>query len=391
LKIAMYNLTTTSRFGGVETFVWEISRELARRGEEVHIIGGEGKVQNDYPGVSVRRFPFIPRNRVPNLGSRFRKLVERWSFGWKAFSYLRGERYDIFHIHKPYDLPVGVFLQKKGKTRLILGSHGGDFFWADAYWAKKADAVVCCSDYNAGEIKERYGLKPVVIYNGINPELFRPVSADPELSREMRQRERRFRLIYAGRLIGLKGVGELIEAMAFLGKDFPVQLTIIGEGEAREELGRRAAMLGLEKDVFFRGFVPNRDLPRHYSVADVGVFPSVADETFGISICEAMACGRPVVTTRVGGIPEVVQDGETGYLAEPRNPRDLAQKIGLLLKDENLRKKMGEKARERVLKFFTWEKVGDRLMPVYERVLKGNHDSALNRHSENSNGRIEEP
>ena len=108
--------------------------------------------------------------------------------------------------------------------------------------------------------------------------------------------------------------------------------------------------------VLFLGRIQNFELPLYYSFADVAVFPSVADETFGISIAEAMACGVPVVSTRVGGIPEVVAD-DTGLLVPPRDEHSLAQAIETLLADRVLREKTGERARYWVIEKFGWESV----------------------------------
>ncbi len=360
----MVNLTTTVRYGGVETFVWEISRQLAQRGEVVHILGGRGRISQDLPGVTKMQFPFWPRNLVPNLGTRFRKLMERWSFGAFALPTLLRGKYDIVHIHKPFDLPLGVLAKAKG-TKLIFGSHGTDFFWGDRIFAWQSDAVVSCSHFNGKEIERRYRIKPVIIYNGIDPEIFRPLPPHREINKIWNLNGAEKILVYAGRLVGWKGVGDLIRAVALLKEYFPVKVMIIGDGEARSSLQKLSHELGIEKKVHFAGFIPNRDLPRYFSIADLAVFPSLADETFGISICEAMACGLPVISTKVGGIPEVVQDEVTGFLILPGDPRILAEKIHLLLKNDSLAKKMGEAGRRRVLENFTWEKVADRLMAVY--------------------------
>ncbi len=369
MKIAMYNLTTTCRFGGVETFVWNISGELARRGEEVHVIGGRGALLKDIPGVRVIRFPFWPRHRVPDLGTRFRKLVERWSFGIFALPVLVREKYDIIHIHKPYDLPFGMIAKKWSGSRLVFGSHGTDFFWGDRAFARSADILVSCSHFNGRDIERRYGTRPRIIYNGIDPEIFHPLPADPELQMELKSGHQENKIIvYVGRLIGLKGVGDLMRAGAAVAKRLPVRLVIIGDGEGRRDLQNLSRELGIEDKVVFAGYVPNREIPRFFSVADLGVFPSLADETFGLSICEAMACGLAPVATRVGGIPELIVDGETGLLAEPTNAEDLAEKVSRLLLDDALRRRMGERALERVRQLFTWEKVADRLEQAYADI-----------------------
>jgi glycosyltransferase involved in cell wall biosynthesis len=99
------------------------------------------------------------------------------------------------------------------------------------------------------------------------------------------------------------------------------------------------------------------------------VFPSIY-EAFGIVLLEAMACGKPVVASNVGGIPFVVEEGKTGLLFESGNVEDLADKIVTILKDEELREKMGEAGRERA-KEFTWDKIAERTVEVYKEILKG--------------------
>ena len=381
----MYNLTTTCRFGGVETFVWEISRELARRGKEVRIIGGLGNIAKNIPGVKIQQFPFWPRNRIPNLGTRFRKIGERWSFGIRAFADVCRGRYDVLHIHKPYDLPFALLVKKKTGAKVVFSSHGTDFFPGDRrFLFGAAEAITSCSRFNGAQIEQRYGIKPQIIYNGIDPEIFHPRTPDFDLLRQLNIfPDKNKIIIFAGRLIGLKGVRDLLQATALLQATFPLQLLILGEGESRpslEDLGRK---LGILEKMVFPGFVPNQELPRYYSFADLGVFPSVADESFGLSICEAMACGRAVVSTWVGGIPEVLLHDKTGLLAQPRNPADLADKIARLLGNDQLRRSLAEAALKRVQQNFTWGRVADRLEQVYDGVLKGESGHLLRIKNEN--------
>ena len=365
MKIAMYNLTTTCRFGGVETFVWETSRELARTGEEVHILGGKGKILKDIPGVKISLFPFWPRERIPNLGTRFRKMGERCSFGRWAYSHLLREKFDIVHIHKPFDLPWSWAVKRKTDCKVILGSHGTDFFPGDKFFIPAVDRAVCCSQFNASQIQKRYGIVPRVIYNGIDPQIFRPLLPDMNLKRQLEFAEGSSVILFAGRLIGLKGVQVLVRAAVRLPREDPWKILIIGEGEAKESLKNLCRDLGIQERVLFTGFIPNHELPRYYSFADLAVFPSLADETFGVAICEAMACGRAVLSTRVGGIPELIMDGESGVLVEPNNEGELGNQIARLLRDPERRLVLGERALDRVRKLFTWEKVAERLKETY--------------------------
>jgi D-inositol-3-phosphate glycosyltransferase len=369
LKIAMYNLTTTCRFGGVETFVWSVSRELARFGREVHIIGGKGSILKDIPGVRISLFPFWPRERIPNLGTRFRKLGERWSLGARAYPRLVRENYDILHIHKPFDLPWAWAVKKKTGCRVILGSHGTDFFPGDRIFIHSVDRVVSCSRFNRGQIRNRYGVWPEVIYNGVDPNIFRPLPPDRSLKERLKIPEGSRVIIFTGRVVGLKGVHVLLRAMAQLDKKFPWRLIIIGEGEARNSLKLLSREWGIREKIVFAGFIPNHELARYYSLADLAVYPSIADETFGVAVCEAMACARAVISTRVGGIPELIADGESGILVKPRDWEELGEQISLILSDADRRLSLGERALERVKRYFTWEKVAERLDSVYRRAL----------------------
>jgi glycosyltransferase involved in cell wall biosynthesis len=368
----MYNLTTTCRFGGVETFVWETSKELARRGVEVHILGGRGRRLETVPEVRVLTFPFWRRERIPDFGRRFRKLAERLSMGVFALGVLRRGKYDILHIHKPFDLPIAARAKKSSGLKVILGSHGTDFFPGDRLFAGAVDGAVCCSRYNGSLLADRYGIPPEVIYNGIDPRRFRPFDQpDPVLWRRFGFCGEDFVILYVGRLIGLKGVKVLLRAVSRMPRRERLKVVIAGEGEERTALEGLSGKLGLENAVFFPGFVPHEEVPRYFSLARAAAFPSLADEAFGISICEAMACGVPAIGTTVGGIPEVIEDGQTGLLVKPRDEEALARAIASLHDDEGKRRSMAERGRDRVNESFTWEKVTDRLLRVYEKVRAG--------------------
>jgi glycosyltransferase involved in cell wall biosynthesis len=121
--------------------------------------------------------------------------------------------------------------------------------------------------------------------------------------------------------------------------------------------------------VTFAGPQPHAELPRYYAIADAFVVPSTDHETFSVASCEAMSCQRPVIGTRVGGLPEVIRDGETGYLVPPGDPAALAERICMLLGDPAQRSRMGAAGREWTLEMFTWDRVIARMLACYEEVL----------------------
>jgi glycosyltransferase involved in cell wall biosynthesis len=167
-------------------------------------------------------------------------------------------------------------------------------------------------------------------------------------------------------LVPHKGQRDFIDAAAMVVREVPdARFLVLGEGELRDTLERQIRHLHLEKHVLLTGFRP--DALSLLKAFDVFVMSSV-QEGLGTSLLDAMACSKPVVATAVGGIPEVVVDGETGMLVEPKQPRQMASAIVRLLKSGAARRQMGEAGRARVLARFTVERMVAQTMDVYERV-----------------------
>ncbi len=368
-KVALYNLTTTVVTGGVETFVWELGRELQRRGLTVHLVAGCSPHPDRYPELTVIRRPFLGRElfrRFPGLRRAYAptKLLERLSFAVTTLPLLLRERYAILHIQKPYDLPVALLVRRLAGTKVVFGCHGEDFFPGDRLLGKRADIAVSCSAYNAATIERHYGILPQVVFNGYDAELFYPRDPDGALRRQLAPQGERI-VLYAGRLIPWKGVQY---AIAALEKVPGAILAIAGDGHYRATLEEQVQAAGLGERVRFLGAVPHEGLPRLLAVSDVLVATSFASETFGIALVEAQACGVPVVASRFGGFPEVVRDGETGLLVPPQDPEALAAALRSLLADEGRRRQMGQAGRLWVRESFGWERVAERVLQAYRQV-----------------------
>ncbi len=374
MKIALYNLTTTTRWGGVETFVWEMAEQMARRGHRVVIFGGRGGggERRRIPGVRVRLFPYIDRDlwrTLPLLSRQFwlTKLLERLSMLPFALPALLRGRFDIVHIQKPFDLPAGA-LAKLGGAKLLFGCHGKDFWPGDKLFVRFVDGAVAAGRFNAEQVRARYGIAPVVIYNGVDVELFTPTPGDDAavLGRYGLNPSSQSAptLLYAGRLVRWKGVEYLLEALPQLVPADTV-LWIAGEGDYRQTLESLARKFGVEDRVRFLGKVEHNDLAALYRNCALLAATSFVNETFGMALCEAMACGAPVVASDFGGFREVVIPGENGLLAHPQDPPDLAAKINRLLADPALRKRMGEVGRRRVQAVFSRQAVAAHLEEVY--------------------------
>jgi D-inositol-3-phosphate glycosyltransferase len=371
MHIALYNLTTTTKFGGVESFVWDLGRELARRGYAIDIIGGGGTRREDAPGVRVLTFPFVSRDliqRIPLMRRAYAeaKLLERLSMAVAALPHLVAARYDIIHIQKPYDLGPALVARRLSGAKVILGCHGEDFYRGDHGLARRVDGAVSCSRFNAQTVARRYGFEPQVVFNGIDTSLFRPTAPDPEIAALRGTGEAGPPLVlWVGRFQPWKGVDIAIQALV----DIPgAQLVIAGDGQERPNLEQLTSELQLAGRVHFLGSVPRHRLPAIYSACDLLLATSFASETFGIGPVEAQACGLPVIASRFGGFPEVIDEGRTGLLVPPRDVPALSQAASTLLSDQHRLAQMAAAGPAWAAQF-AWPAVADRVETAYHEVL----------------------
>jgi glycosyltransferase involved in cell wall biosynthesis len=369
MKVCLFNLTTTTQIGGVETYVWEVASRLPSLDVDVDIIAGRGTIVHELPPrVCLRQFWFLPRvwlRRVPliNRSKTLTKLLERLSFGMVALPTLLRFRYDIIHIMKPYDLPITIVAKVLRGSKLLLGCHGTDFYAGDRLFTRWVDGAVSCSRFNAGQIVQHYHLSPIVVFNGFDPVIFHPIPKDAELKSRFASPSDTL-LLFVGRLVKWKGVMYLLDALAML--DGTVKLVVGGEGEERAQLERHAVTLGIADRVFFVGGVDKIALPAYYAISDLVVLPSLEHETFSIVACEAQGCERPVIGTNVGGIQELVEER-----VPPADAKALAEKIQALLADPPRRAEIAARGRASVMTFLTWEASAARLFEVYKRLNSG--------------------
>jgi D-inositol-3-phosphate glycosyltransferase len=210
--------------------------------------------------------------------------------------------------------------------------------------------------------------------------LFRPLSQE-RTRQQLGVCDRRYMVLFVGRIEPLKGIDTLFRAMAIVAKDFPhwedeICVCIVG-GDASEkpeainaEMERLRTLreeLGISDLVTFLGAQAQDTLPSYYSAADMVVVPSHY-ESFGMVALEAMACGTPVIASKVGGLSFTVQDGITGFHVPERDPEALAEKISLLLKDHDLRSRLSVQATQWVQRY-SWSKVAGQIVSLYRRLV----------------------
>jgi glycosyltransferase involved in cell wall biosynthesis len=223
---------------------------------------------------------------------------------------------------------------------------------------RAAEARTATSAFLRVTVRRRFATDAEVVPFGVDLEAFSPpVEARPAGP---------VRFVYAKLLRPKYGPDVLLDALARL-PDGSWQATIAGDGPLRPALEAKARELGVADRVRFVGWRPHAELPDLLRGADVFVMPS-REEEFGVAAAEASAVGLPVVATRVGGVPEIVVDGETGLLVPPKDPEALASALALLATNADLRGRLGRQGRERVAERFAWPACVDRMEAIYRVV-----------------------
>lgn len=364
MRIALYNLTTTTKLGGVETCFWALAREMARRGIQVEVVGGQGEIgaAENTPNLKVVTFPFKDRSRFPDLGSRFRKFAERRSLARRAGPHLAAGGFDAIIMGKPYDIPAALKARKKSGAKLCYFSGGGEFMPGYAWLTRKLDYFCACSRYDADDIYAHKKVRPAVNHYGVDTERFRLLGPDAEFAAAWGVDPAAPVLASGVRLVPFKGIDVALRAVALIQPRLAgLRYLIAGSGPAQEKLQTLCRELGLEDTVRFVGSLPHEDLARFYSLARLAVFPSLEKEALGIAVGEAMACGKATVVTEVGGMPELTGD-EAGVRVPPRDPQALAEAVLGLFNQPEAIDTLGRAARDRIVERFTWSACVDRLL-----------------------------
>jgi len=260
--------------------------------------------------------------------------------------------------------------------------------WIEQHAYNTADGIIAVSEQMKTDVIEAYDVAPekvTVIHNGIDPEFYQP-TFDSELLKEYGINPDIPFVLFVGRITRQKGISQLIAAAKYFHKNCQVVLCA-GAPDTPEIAAETETLIAdlkanREGVILISEMLPREKVKVLYSHARVFACPSLY-EPFGIINLEALSCETPVVGSAVGGIPEIITEGETGYLIplesvsrtdfNPKNPeafqRAFAAKINLLLEDENLANQMGKAGRKRVLEKFSWESIAKTTYHYYQTVI----------------------
>ena len=406
--------------GSVPGVVWNLARETAATGHDVTVVerqwSGLGPVAC-HDGVHFERLALrtgadepwtrVPYELVDSPVSLTRLVGDRMNFALAALRRLRRLDPDIVHVHLPFAASVLVTVAPWFRSRTVYTAHLGElrldlldssagtgpdteesdglsapsilqYLSPDEYLAKRtAHTTVLNTNIREAFIDRGVPAERVsVVPNGVDFDRFATVEREQRAAvRERHGLDASITLLFVGTVMPRKGVTVMIDALNQVvnGMDDPdVELVIAGENSLDEsytsQVRQRIRMAGLERRVTMTGFVPADQLPALYASADLLVVPSL-EEGFGMTAVEAMAAGTPVVATSVGGLPDVITDGESGVLVPPGDAEALAVGLESLLTDDEFRDRIAESAHERAAQY-DWGQVTGSICETYERISR---------------------
>ncbi len=362
MKVAiLIQLFPPKWLGGTEIATYNIARELAKKGHEIHIITmTDGRLSRESKGKGF----YVHRLAWQKI--KFLGIISLWL---KIVLLLKKINPEIIQV-QGLGIALPAFLAKKFfRKPYIIYCRGSDVYlpWKfkktiSKMILKNADLVISLTNDMAKETKKIYNREIKVIPNGINLERFENLSRD-KIRQKLEIKDEKI-ILFVGGLKPVKGLQYLIEAMDIIKKKEPeAKLILIGEGEERKNLEKLVKKLNLKNNVIFVGKVPNEKVPEYLVAADIFVLSSIS-EGFPNTILEAMASGLSIVATKVGGLAEIIKDGKNGFLVKPKNPQEIAEKILLLFENDNLKEKISKNNKEEVKKYSS-ENIIRKLEKIY--------------------------
>ena len=366
-------ITCYPTYGGSGVVGTELGKELAACGHEVHFISYALPIRltmteriyfHEVEVLSYPLFEYPPYDLV--LATKMAEVVVKFGL-------------DILHVHYAIPHSISAFLAKKMLTDraipFVTTLHGTDitlvgndrsYLPITRFGIEQSDAVTAVSEYLKKRTVEEFDTRhPIeVVYNFVNCEVFKK-SMDLEFRREFASDDEGL-LIHISNFRPLKRVDDVIDLFARLRNTNKAKLLMVGDGPDRPKAEWLAEVKEVAGDVHFLG--KRNDMDRLLSVSDVLALPS-EQESFGLVALEAMASEVPVIATRVGGVPEVVDDGADGFLLDVGDTEAMAAAASRLLQDEDLRVRMGKAGREHAKRNFCHDRIVGQYIDLYSRTI----------------------
>jgi glycosyltransferase involved in cell wall biosynthesis len=362
-----------SKFGGDSVLVLALGRAAQQHGFEVDVLAThsvfQDMIQREGLGLvdlDVIRRPIRPVWDIRGL--------------FRLTDYLRKSQYLLVHTHTSKAGIVGRLAARRARVPVIIHTVHGFSFHEESGWlptlvyggierlaARWCDRIVTVSEFHRSwALKIGAPSKIIDIPNGLPPERTHPVRTRNEVREQLGVSDDVV-VLSTGRLAEQKGLEYLIRAVPLLGDALPsVVVLLAGEGPLRLHLEALASRLGIEKQVRFLGF--RSDIADLLAACDLVVLPSLW-EGLSVSLLEAMAAGKPTITTSIGSNVEVTNNGDVALLVPPKDPAALADALQTLASDARLRADLGHRAKQRQNEHYTLTRMSDAYLAEYERLL----------------------
>jgi N-acetyl-alpha-D-glucosaminyl L-malate synthase BshA len=362
--------------GGSGVVATELARALAARGHEVHLISSDPpfRWQDDVPRLTLHRVstPAYPLFREPQyllaLANTIAHVADR-------------ERLDIVHAHYAVPHATAAYLADQmmasagttSRPRMVTTLHGTDitligadasYSWVVGFSIERSHGVTAVSESLRRDTAALVGIRRRidVIPNFLDCGEYRR-RFNPRLREQMRLRDTDTLIVHMSNFRPVKRVEAVLEIFRQVRQHVHARLLLVGDGPVRPEIEQQVRESGLQDHVTFLG--EEHDPVRWLSIADLFLLPS-AQESFGLAALEAMACEVPVIASNVGGLPEIVRYGVTGYTCEPDDVAGMSRLAIELLQDHGRREAMGRAGAEMV----RTEYCADRVVPWYEQAYE---------------------
>ena len=371
--------------------------KLSERGHEFKIISLKWKGQYKHEVISDRvevyRVPYIfkflqIRYPIPNLfvlTRKIKKLCDSWNPDLLIYSHVNFLTVlPIFYLKPRLKIPSAVTTDSFPGISWFYGDKVVDtigYLYSMLVGKrvfKLADGIQLMSS-QLGEYVTKLGIenhKVFTIPRGVDTEMFQPRDGDERLKSELGIKENDTVILYVGRLDRVKGVNYLIQAakeiLANHDNADNIKFLIVGDGSLRKQYEKMARPF--PENIIFLGF--RNDVPQLMNIAHIFVLSSLSEGAANV-VMEASASGLPVVATAVGEVPQIVSDGETGWLVKPKDAGGLAKRIEAIINNPLLGKKMGEAGRRRMEQKYSWEIICEKLEKAYQEVIDRSKQQAL--------------
>ncbi|MBK1828163.1 glycosyltransferase family 4 protein [Haloferula rosea] len=374
----------------------EMATRTANRLESLKVYAPSfrGLRTHEIDDIEVRRFRYAPASRemlthdsgapskTRSLGYKLLILPYLIMGAFAVFAWCVRDRTKVLHIHWPFPHGLWALLPKwLLGVRVVAMCHGAELAlarnskivrWSLKFFLSQSDEICVNSSHTAAELKRLCGFASKVVPYGATVPDMEP--SGEESSSVVPS------LLFCGRLIQRKGIDVLLRALPAVLAEREVKLVITGEGDRKQEWEELSRSLGLESVVRFVGFVSNEELGKLYRECSAYVHPAIHDdkgdtEGLGVVLIEALANCKPVIASQVGGIVDVILDGETGLLVPEKDEEALTAAILRVLSDDELASRLGEQGRLHASRVFDW----DRCAAMTVRIYQGRGFGAITR------------